>query len=157
MGANRERTALLTGSSTIRRMRKEDVDEVIKLAINTKEIKTGTGSPQFYSKKTLLKWINGPSDILLVAKKQGNVVGFSLAAYNPYSRDGYLHVSVVREENREEGIGSEMLKTTLETMARQGCNHVFAMAKPDNVPILNLLRKHGFEVGEQFNYVERTL
>lgn len=141
-------------SVNISKMSTSDIDEVIKLGLSTREIQTGTSSPQFYSKETLSKWVNSPTDALLVAKKGTELVGFSLAAYNPYSRDGYLHVKIVNENYRKEGIGSKLLEKTIELFKKQGCNHIFATVKPDNISTLNLLRKHGFEVGEQFNYVE---
>lgn len=141
----------------IRQMQETDISQVIELGSGVSELSTGTSSPQFYSKETLTRWVTSPNDVLLVAEEEGRVVAFSLTSYNPFSRDAYMHASAVYPEYRRRGIRSQMLERTLAMLEERGCNNVFCLVKPDNVPMQELLRRHGFEVGEKFLYIQRSL
>lgn len=141
----------------IRSMRKGDIPWVLELGLGVSELSTGTSSPQLYSAETLRKWITNPSDVLLVAEEGGHIIAYSLTSYNPFSRDAYMHVSVVHEAYRRKGIGSRMLDHTLEILEAKGCNNIFCLVKSDNIAIQKLLKGHGFEIGESFLYVQRSL
>ena len=141
----------------VRKMEAKDLGEVITLGLSTSEIQTGTASPQFYFRETLERWIKSPNGILLVAKDRGRIAGFRIASYNPDSRDGHLHVTVVREEYRRSGIGSKLLDETLTRLEELGANHVYCEIQEDNEVTLEFFRKHGFEIGSKFFRVERNL
>ena len=138
-------------------MNSEHLDEVIQLGLNTPEFHTGTTVPQFYSKLTLEKWVQSPHGVLLVAFIEDNFAGFSLTAYNPDSRDGYIHCVALKKEYQWKKLGSQMLEYTLAELEKMGCNHVFGLVQTNNQETLKFMRKHGFEVGEPFHYVQRTL
>ena len=141
----------------VSRMSETDLDEVIAMGLSTPEIQTGTESPQFYFKDTLQRWIQSPNGILLVARVEGRLAGFRIADYNPDSRDGHLHVTVVNEEYRRRGVGGQLLDATLTELEKLGCNHVYCEVEEDNEATLQFFRKHGFEVGKKFFRVERGL
>jgi len=142
---------------SISRMEEADLDEVISLGLSTAEIQTGTNSPQFYYRDTLQRWIQNPNGILLVAKAEGKLAGFRIADYNPDSRDGHLHVTVVKEEYRRQGVGGQLLDATLTELEKLGCNHVYCEVEEDNEATLAFFQKHGFDVGKKFFRVERSL
>lgn len=149
----------MTGESDIRihKMAEADLDEVIALGLATPEIQTGTESPQFYYRETLERWIESPNGILLVAKVEGNLAGFRIADYNPYSRDGHLHVTIVKNEYRGQGVGRKLLNVTLGELESLGCNHVYCEVEEDNEVVLEFFRKNNFDIGRRFYRVERTL
>ena len=142
---------------TIERMDYKHIEDVICLGLVTQEFRTGTSAPQFYFRSTLEAWIKSPNGVLLVGLFKSEFAGFSIAAYNPDNKDGYLHNIVVMPEHRHKGIAPEMLEKTLQNLAILGCNHVYKKIKPRNKEALKLMQKYGFEIGEKFLYVERTL
>ncbi len=149
---------LARGVIQIERMDAEDIDEVVALGLATPEFQTGTEAPQFYSKETLTNWVDSRAGTcLLVALVNGEFAGFSISSYNPHSRDGYLHCSAVVEKFRRRGIRSRMLGCTLTELKQLGCNNVFCLVHPNNEAALALFKKHGFEIGSLFRYVQRGL
>jgi ribosomal protein S18 acetylase RimI-like enzyme len=141
----------------ITKMQEGDLDQVISLSSSSTELQTGTNSPQFYSRETLSRWIQSLNGILLVAKVNDVFAGFSITAYNPDSRDGYIHTVDVAPQFQSKGIGSQLIDKTLVELERTDCNHVYCLIQPTNESSKALFSKFGFEVGEAFNYVEREL
>ena len=144
-------------NAEIPRMTEADLDEDIALGLSTSEIQTGTDSPQFYYKETLERWIESPNGILLNARIDGKLAGFRIADYNPDSKDGHLHVTVVTEGYRRSGIETQLLDATLMELENLGCNHVYCEVKEDNEAALAFFQKHGFDIGRQFYRVEGML
>ncbi len=142
---------------SIEKMKLEYLDSVIELGLSTPELQTGTKAPQFYSKETLKNWIKSVNGILLTALVKDNFAGFSITAYNPDSRDGYIHFIAIRDEYRRIGIGSKLLIYTLNELEKLGCNHVYGLVQIGNESTKKFMRNHGFEIGEAFNYVQRVL
>jgi ribosomal protein S18 acetylase RimI-like enzyme len=142
---------------TIRAMEMGDLDAVIEFGTSTAEFDTSTDSPQFYSRATLEKWISSPNGVLLVAQSGPEVVGFRLAAYNPDSRDGYLHTIAVKQAYRNQGIGTQLMAETLRRLEAMGCNHVVALVQEGNDSTLGFLRKNGFGIGGKFHYCDVSL
>ncbi len=141
----------------VTRMQDEDLDAVIEFGLSTPELQTGTGSPQFYSKETLSRWINSPNGILLIAKVDGQFAGFSITAYNPDSRDGYIHCITTVDTHRGTGLGRRLLEQTLSQLEHVGCNHVYCLVRTNNKKTQSFFKKNGFEIGKAFHYVERML
>jgi ribosomal protein S18 acetylase RimI-like enzyme len=141
----------------IRKMGWGDLNRVEKIGLKTAEFKTGTSAPQFYSYRTLKGWVKSKKGILLVAEMNGKMVGFGITAYNPDSRDGYIHCLINFSKNRKRGVGKVLIKETLDSLTGMGCNHVFALVKNWNDPAQNLFSRAGFEVGDLFRYCEKTL
>ena len=140
-------------------MDRGELDEVINLALNTQEFQTGTESPNFFYKKTLIKWIKSKkkNGILLVAKKNKEVIGFMITSYNVDSREAYMHTIVVKKKYRNIGAGGKLLKQTLIKLKKLGCNHIFGVVKENNKSTLKYLQKHGFSIGKRFKYVDKML
>jgi len=138
-------------------MRSEHIDDVISLGLATPEFQTGTSVPQFYSKETLSKWIQSPNGTLLVANVSKEFAGFSITAYNPDSRDGYMHCMAVKEQYRNQNVGTEFINKTLDELQKMGCNHVYCLIQTSNERMKKFLEKRGFQIGETFSYVQRTL
>ena len=141
----------------IRRMQIENLGDVIKLGLSASEFDTGTESPQFYSKETLSKWIGSPNGILLVAETEGEFAGFIITAYNPDSKDAYIHTVSVVDKFRRRGVGDQLLDKTLTELEKTDCNHVYGLIKPSNESAKKLFEKYGFVLGELFHYSDRTL
>ena len=58
------------------------------------------------------------------------------------------------------GIGTNLLEKAIsEFKSKSGgrCDHLFGLVKPKNKATLSLFEKHGFQVGETFNYIEKMI
>ncbi len=141
----------------IRAMEASDLDAVIEMGTSTAEFDTSTDSPQFYSRETLERWIASPNGVLLVAESGSEVIGFRLAAFNPDSRDGYLHTIAVKQSYRDQGIGTQLMTETLRRLESLGCNHVVGLVQEGNDSTLGFLRKNGFDIGAKFHYCDVSL
>ncbi len=146
----------------IRKLREEDLDWVIELGLNTPEFNTGTEAAQFYSSKTLQKWIKDSNGVTLMAEMEGQRTGFLLGYYMEGPNDGYINCIVVGENYRRKGIGKMLQESALAEFEQKGpegnrCNHVFCVVSETDEAMLNLQRETGFEIGGIFHYVETML
>ncbi|OGD92834.1 hypothetical protein A2697_05145 [Candidatus Curtissbacteria bacterium RIFCSPHIGHO2_01_FULL_41_44] len=141
----------------IRKMTEADLNKVIELGSSSDEMQTGTESPQFYGRETLSKWVQSSNGILLTAESDGEFAGFILTAYNPDSKDAYIHTIAAVDKFRGKGVGDQLLERTLAELEKTECNHVYCLIKPDNEPARKLFQKHGFSLGELFHYSDRML
>jgi len=139
-----------------RSMEQRDLDGVMLLAASATEIQTGTSSPQFWDKEALAKWATSELGVLLVCEVDGRLGGFIIAAYNPISRDGYIHCIVVSSQCRRSGIGETLLARAEKELISRGCNHMFGLVKPKNEASIRLLEKRSFSRGQQFVYWEKS-
>lgn len=142
---------------SIKRMEPKYLDSVIELGLSIPELQTGTSAPQFYSKETLNKWVKSINGILLTALVEDTFAGFSITAYNPDSRDGYIHFIAIKDNYRRIGVASKLLAYTLSELEKLGCNHVYGLVQINNESTKKFMRNHGFEIGEAFNYAQRAL
>lgn len=135
----------------------EDIDAVLRLAMQADEIRTGNEGPNFWGQRTLDQWRLSELGVFVVARLNSEVVGFALASYNPLTRDGYLNVLVVDNRSRRTGIGNELLAAVERQLVSRGCNHIFGMIKPSNAAMLALVAARGYMRGDEFYYCEKHL
>ncbi len=143
-------------SVKIKRMSKNDIDKVIELASQIPELRTGTNASQFYSKQTLQRWCNDRNGAVFVAYVSNELAGFILGYYMQGTRDGYLNAIAVKPKCRGSDIGKKLLISAIKKFKESGCNHIFAVVKSDN-NALEFFKKKGFELGQEFRYVEKML
>lgn len=133
------------------------LDDVVKLGLSEEELHTRSDTPEFYSKETLSRWIQSPNGFLFVAEDKDGLRGFSLTSYNPDCRDAYVHSIVAVADHRQEGIGSQLLETTLAALQKTECNHVRCLIALENEPSAKLFEKFDFKRGDKFYYTARSL
>jgi len=65
----------------------------------------------------------------------------------------------VREDYRNQGIGSQMMEQTLSVLESQkdDCNHVFGLVRIENKNMLSIMSKYGFAHGNGFYYIDMML
>lgn len=136
----------------------EDIDEVVQLGEATPEFRTGTDTPNFYGRETLLKWVSSPNGATFAAKDEKGLLGFILGSAMGGSRDAYINCTVVTPESRGQGIGTMLTRAVEEKFAQLGCNHVFSVIREDNLAMLGLKRNLGYQVGgEHMLYVDKMI
>lgn len=142
----------------IQPMDKDDIDEVIRIGEVTPELETGTSTPDFYGRDTLSEWIEAANGVTLVAKSGDRMAGFILGQALGGSKDAYINCTVVNEEFRGQGIASELTREAEKIFSELGCNHVFSVIQSNNLAMLALKRKLGYDVGaEPMLYVDKMI
>jgi len=137
----------------------EDLADVIKLGSAVPQFDTGTSSQKFFSLSTLMGMIKSKNCIMLVVKKENHVIGFMITSIQPDTKDAYMHSIFVREDYRNQGIGSQMMEQTLSVLESQkdDCNHVFGLVRIENKNMLSIMSKYGFAHGNGFYYIDMML
>lgn len=91
------------------------------------------------------------SSILLVAEKEGKVIGYLLGEirerlpFQKLQRTGYIWDIVVTECERNKGIGSLLLEKSCEFFRHRGLDTVMLNVSEKNTSALRFYEKHGFE------------
>ena len=135
-------------------MQVKDIATVRRMGFSTPEFNTGTTADQFYSARTMRRWVRARNGVAFSAIVDNELVGFILGNYLTGSRDGYLNTMVVAPEHRSKGVGSKLLGRALEALRRKDCNHIFCVVEEENKNMQKFMRKSGFEIGSRFRYVE---
>jgi ribosomal protein S18 acetylase RimI-like enzyme len=141
----------------LRKMTINDIPSIKGIGDAAPELSVTEGNSLFWGEKRLADWISADQDIMLVAEINHKVVGFQITNISSSSKIGYLSDLAVDENFRGNGVGSALTKQTLSIMKEQGITYVYALTQPKNTNIHSLLRKHGFEQGEQMVWYDKHI
>ena len=100
------------------------------------------GVSEWYSSERLEEQLADEDALLLVAEDDDHVVGFSHAAWEADSGD--ILRLYVRPDRRREGIGSQLLKRTIDGLSQRTVERIKAMALTANDPGDEFYRSMGF-------------
>jgi ribosomal protein S18 acetylase RimI-like enzyme len=140
----------------IRRMLSKDINEVYNLGVNVNEFSVSL-STNFWSKKELVNWLNNKNDILLIAEDKGYVIGFLFCKFHRQTGNAIIDNVLVKEQYRNKGIGTKLMKTCLKELKSKSCTYVYTLVKPDRKESINFFKKVGFKEGFKFLWVEKKL
>jgi len=128
----------------IRKMELKDVESTYSLGINQKEFSSSNGS--FWSREQLEKWCQSPDDILLVAEKEGQVVGFSFhAAHIPTGKVTWENLYVLPSA-RGLGIAKALIEEGLKKIKELGYSYISTYINAeDQESFISLIEKYGFK------------
>lgn len=101
------------------------------------------GIEEWYDPDQLESELQEEGSFLLVAENDDEVVGFTHAAMR--QRTGYILRVYVAPGQRHEGVGSELLANTRDTLIRSGADQIRAMVLAANDPGDTFYQKFGFE------------
>lgn len=101
------------------------------------------GVHEWYSEQRLADEIDRSDAVVLVAEREGTVVGFAHAAWS--GRQGDVMRVYVDPDHRDQGVGSALLESTVATLFERDVEEVRAMVLADNEPGNEFYREHGFE------------
>ncbi|ADQ69268.1 acetyltransferase [Halogeometricum borinquense DSM 11551] len=99
----------------------------------------------WYTSEQIEAELNEEQTMILVAEREGAVVGFAHAAWNDSEEDGYILRIYVHPEHRRENIGRELLERTCTNLAEQGIERINAMVLVENDPGNAFYKRFGFE------------
>lgn len=140
---------------TIHNIAEEDIDEIIEMGLNTPELHVDS-EPVYYTKESLLSFIQSPHDIYLVAKVNGKVAGYRLATCNIYLKEAYLIDLVVKPEYRNMGVATELYKETFKRLNEKSIDWAWCLIKDENLKMQRFAESNGFDKGTKFNFFYKT-
>lgn len=138
----------------ISNIEESDLEEIVVLGLTTPElhVQEDGQTAYYYTKETLSAFIKSTNDIHLVAKINGEIAGYRLAAYNPHLKEAYLIDMVVAPKHRNKGVASALYDETFKQLDARGCVWAWALVKPTNEVTGEILVKKGFTKGTAFNF-----
>lgn len=139
----------------IRKVKTEDLENVLKLALRTPELHTQKGKPDYYSLDQLNGFIKNRNAIFIGAFVNEQLAGFRLATYDPYAKEAYLINLVVDKAYEHKGIGQILYKKTFEILKKKGCRWSWVLVHEHNTRMQSFLTKQEFERGPKFVYFRK--
>ncbi len=107
------------------------------------EVESVCYSPETrYSRETIRRYLDWEGGFLVRARRDQALAGFQIS--NMVS--GHLITLDVRPEFRRQGIGSEILKTTLSEMRNRGLPYAQCEIAADNTASIVLHERFGFQI-----------
>jgi ribosomal protein S18 acetylase RimI-like enzyme len=118
--------------------------EVDYPAILTRET-TEEAVAEWYDADSIAEAIAEGRTELLVAERDGEVVGFAHATWNASEGAAYILRLYVHPDHRSRGVGAELLERTRKGLFGYGIDRIHAMVLAENEPGNAFYERFGFE------------
>ncbi|MEM3823997.1 MAG: GNAT family N-acetyltransferase [Candidatus Bathyarchaeia archaeon] len=148
-------TELIQTKVRIRRAKEEDLQEVVRLAMelgrdeSVRDSMISASPSGFQNPEWILKNIKGGNAAVFVAELDGRIVGYSLGWISqPWAykgKRGYICDCFVEKSYRGKGIGRMLVNQILEWFISNGVECVEADVYSDNIRSLKLFKSLGFK------------
>jgi len=103
------------------------------------------GVDDWYTEELIRDSIIWSQALMLVAERNGSIVGFAHATFEPDERTGTILRVYVDPDHRGAGIGNDLLTETRDRLFEQGVDHINAMVLAANDIGNEFYRAFGFE------------
>lgn len=103
----------------------------------------------WYALEQLAAEFRDSRTLVLVADREGGVVGFAHATWSDADREGYILRLYVDPDHRRAGLGRELLDRTTAELADAGVRRVNAMVLSANEPGREFYERFGFEHADE--------
>lgn len=103
----------------------------------------------WYDADRLREELRDGRTVLLVAERDGEVVGFAHATWNEEESEGYILRIYVHPEHRNEGVGRELLERARADLSDHDLERINAMVLADNDPGNDFYERFGFERADE--------
>ncbi|ABK44399.1 [SSU ribosomal protein S18P]-alanine acetyltransferase [Magnetococcus marinus MC-1] len=133
-----QRSATITAPSTLRVGRREDIDSLVIL-------ENQSFSGDRLSRRGLLRMLTGTAHaVLLVAERQGQIVGYGAVLLRQGTQLARLYSLAVAAEVRGLGIGAALLTALEQATLEKGRHRLRLEVRVDNAAALTLYRNRGY-------------
>jgi len=108
-----------------------------------------------FTKKQISLLLTDYNSISLIAKENGEIVGFIVGMIYPDGKvvNGHILTIDVSPSHRRKGIGQMLLKEMENIFVQKGVQDCLLEVREDNVPAISLYHKLGYEdIGKLENY-----
>lgn len=153
-------------TTSVRTARQVDFDALYAMCLGTPEFQTSTDAP-FMEPDEFRACIDNPCGVMLIAERDGTLLGFVYAAWNDLERGPGSDVAclvylTVRPELRRCGVARTLYGACVDEMRRRGVRRVYGWARDggddhDTRGIGAFLRCMGFARGQRYVWMERSL
>jgi len=138
----------------IRKARKEDFDEYLKLKREEKKdySKIVCKKITYPKDKILKKEFNDAlvfkKHLILVVEEDKKLIGYLHGTYfsNPYSKGGYVEDIFVLKEFRKRGIAKNLINKFIKILKNKGYKKIQLSVNPKNIGAIKLYKNLGFEI-----------
>lgn len=100
---------------------------------------------EWYAPERIAAELEDDRTLVLVAEREGQIVGFAHATWNDDEGEGYVLRIYVDPDRRREGVGRELLEATCQALRERGVDRINAMVLADNDPGNAFYERFGFE------------
>jgi ribosomal protein S18 acetylase RimI-like enzyme len=140
----------------ISKMNIEDIDEIYKLGISQKEFASASGI--FWSKKQLEKWCQSPNDVLLVAKTNNEIIGFSFySAHIPTKKVTWENLYVTPSA-RGLGVAAKLTEEGLKRVKNLGYTYIMLCVNAEDQELFaKFVERYGFKRGGLVLWVDKII
>ncbi|GGK71014.1 GNAT family N-acetyltransferase [Haloarcula sebkhae] len=107
------------------------------------------GVRDWYGPEQLESELVESQTILLVAERDGSVVGFAHATWHETDREGYILRLYVHPDHRRKGIGQTLLERTCDELFEHDIDPINAMVLSANEPGAEFYEGFGFEFADE--------
>jgi GNAT superfamily N-acetyltransferase len=142
---------------SVRRATTSDIPVILAILANPEREFRATESPEdHYDQEDLVEWIESDKSLVLLAESDGELAGMSLSA--AMARSWFmLETFYILPGHRSKGIGSVLLKNTLDEMKARGSIYAFCLIHEDDPSTAGAFKMWGFEPGKPFRWFHRWL
>ena len=88
-------------------------------------------------------------DLIFVAEDKGDIIGACMAGYDGHR--GWLYAVAVKPDHRRDGLGKELVTTTIRAMQELGCIKVNLQIRADNTAVAEFYKSLGFSVEDRMS------
>ena len=141
----------------IRKMKVNDLDIIIPIGKSTKEFQVDENKGIVWERRQLENWIKSKSDVMLVAEKDNNIVGFVMFAHHVPTGKVTWENAWVHHNYQGQGIGSKMFKEGLNLLKEKGGTYLCSLIKEDSISSIKMNEKNGFSKGYKFWWYHRSV
>jgi ribosomal-protein-alanine acetyltransferase len=130
-------------------------DASVKYLDRLYEIETECFGEEAFTKKQIAQLLTDYNSISLIARENGEIVGFIVGMVYPDRKaiNGHILTIDVSPSHRRKGIGQKLLQEIESIFSQKGVQACILEVREDNVAATGLYRKLGYkEVGRLENY-----
>lgn len=88
-------------------------------------------------------------DLIFVAEDKDEIIGACMAGYDGHR--GWLYAVAVKPDHRRDGLGKELVATTIRAMQALGCIKVNLQIRADNTAVAEFYKSLGFSVEDRIS------
>ena len=146
----------------IRVANKDDFPELYKIGESTKEFRV-SASQNFMDEDEFMAVMTKPTGVFLVAEENGRIVGFIYVSSDDKDSPLKKHWAclvylVVLPEMRGKMVATKLYEESIIKLKELGVTNLYGWANAEgDGAILSFMKKHGFEEGHSYKWMDKAI
>jgi len=136
---------------------KKDVNDIAVLGSAVNEFEVSDQVVSFWPKEILNTCIDNDDNIILVAKKASDLIGFIIINYNHSLSKAIIENIFVHPNFRNKKIGEKLLEYSLKELQRMNCRYLCTLTDSGNDKAINFYLENGFTRGINCVWLDKVL